>query len=249
MQLLLGKKMNPRIALFLIVLITLALTAPVYAQNTIPGVSEGDVFDYSYSFYWESTNPTITTPQAYTELNETESFTLTVVDITGSVLTLDSARHFRNSTEKTERGTIDIVNEIIEAPFGFLILASNIKAGDKMYSLGGNAVFTETIQKNYPNGQRETNHRFSETTGEDRYQKIEAYYDKSTGVAYEYIAENQESSNSYVTITRESMTLIASSIWTIPEFPMPIIAMLLLIAFSAISVITMKLRRKGKAEQ
>ena len=241
--------MNPRIASFITVLILLASATSVCAQNVTPGVSKGDVFDYSYSFYWESTNPTITIPPAYTELNETESFTITIVEITGSVLTLDTTRHFRNSTEKTERGTIDIVNEIIETPFGFLILESNIKAGEKMYSSGGNAIFTETIQKTYPNGQRATNHRFTETTGEDRYQKTEAYYDQLTGVAYEYIAENQESSNSYVTITRESMTLTTSSIWTIPEFTTTYILILLMIAISATSVVTLKQRRNKKTEQ
>jgi hypothetical protein len=235
--------MKIKYPLCIVALLFLITTSSTYAQNTTPGVSKGDTFDYTYTFYWETTNPTLTVPQAFVELNETQHFKITVADVSNSILTLDVTKYFKNATENTERGTADIVNEVINVPFGFLILASNIGGTDKMYSSGGSAVFTETLQKTYPDGQRETNHRLYEATGEDRYQRMEAYYDKASGVAYEYIAENQQTANSYVTTTRETMTLTESSIWVVPEFPFYIVP-LIFAAGSAILLFTVKCVKK-----
>jgi hypothetical protein len=61
----------PTIVCILTILI-FATTETTSAQTIIVGVSPGNTLDYSYSLFWESTDPTATIPLEYIELNNTQ---------------------------------------------------------------------------------------------------------------------------------------------------------------------------------
>jgi hypothetical protein len=165
---------------------------------------------------------------------------------------MDIIKHFRNGTESTQNGNIDVDNQIIDIPYGFLIIRADANSNEKIYPSGGQATITETVIRTYEQGTRETNHYIREDTEEDTYEKVEIYFDKTTGVAAEYYYEFRETSNSYVTTTKETLTLDSSILWAIPEFPTYAVLPFLIFASLLIALYGKKLRAhllQTKAEQ
>jgi hypothetical protein len=158
---------------------------------------------------------------------------------------MDITKHFKNGTQSTQNGNTDVDKQVIDIPYSFLIIRSNANPNEKIYPSGGHAIITETVPRTYEKGTRETNHYISESTTEDTYEKLEIYFDRTTGVAVEYYNEFRETSNSYVTTIKETATLDSSILWTIPEFPA--YAILLILAFTSlfIALYVKKLRVSG----
>jgi hypothetical protein len=220
---------------FILALLFTATTGTTLAQTAILGVSKGDTFNYDYNILWESTDPTATPPLEYVDLNNTRSIQIKVNQVSGNTITLEVTRHFRNGTESSETGQIDVNQEVIDVSFGFLIIRAGANPNEKIYPSGGRATITETVLRTYEKGERETNHYISESTEENTYDKVEIYFDKTTGVAVEYYNEFRETSNSYVTTTKETVTLDSSTLWTIPEFPT--YAILLILTFTSLFIV------------
>jgi hypothetical protein len=231
--------------LCLVSLLVIAISKDAFAQTTTVGVSPGNIFYYNYNLLWDSTDPTATTPAEYIELNKTQLIQIGIKSVSGSLINMDMTAHFRNGTENTQNGNIDVDKSIIDLPYGFLIIRANANQNEKIYPSGGHATITETIPRTYPNGTRQTNHYISESTTTDTYEKTEIYFDRITGVATEYYYELRETSNSYVTTTKETAILDSSILWIIPEFPA--YAILLILAFTslAIALYVKKLRASG----
>jgi hypothetical protein len=222
----------------LLVLLTLASTQLVVAQSATVGVNSGDTFDYSYKINWSSTDPSATVPALYEELNSTQFIRISIIDVTGSLVNIDFTRHFNNGTEQTQNGNIDVNSQILEIPYSVLIIRAGGNSGEKIYPSGGHSMLTGTETKTYPFGQIQTVKHSSEDTSGSDLQRTEIIYDQANGVALEYSAENQESTGSYVTTTKETLMLTSG---VIPEFPTAAILMLLLIA---IPIVVIALRKK-----
>jgi hypothetical protein len=206
--------------LCLVSLLVIAISKDAFAQTTTVGVSPGNIFYYNYNLLWDSTDPTATTPAEYIELNKTQLIQIGIKSVSGSLINMDMTAHF-------------------------LIIRANANQNEKIYPSGGHSTITETIPRTYPNGTRQTNHYISESTTTDTYEKTEIYFDRITGVATEYYYELRETSNSYVTTTKETAILDSSILWIIPEFPA--YAILLILAFTslAIALYVKKLRASG----
>lgn len=220
--------------LFTLSLLIIAILGTALAQTVTVGVNPGNILEYNYSLFWNSTDPTATVPAEYVELNNTQLIQINIKSVSGSQINMDVTKHFKNGTQSTENGNIDVDKSIIDIPYGFLIIRANANADEKIYPSGGHATITETILRVYENGTRETNHYLSEDTDEDTYEKIEIYFDKTTGVVVEYYSELRETSDSYTTTTKETATLDSSILWTIPEFPA--YAILLILTFTSLFI-------------
>ena len=227
---------------FILALLFTATAGTTRAQTAVPGVFQGTTLNYDYNLHWESTDPTATPPPEYVNFNNTRSIQIKVNQVSGTTITLEVTRHFRNGTESSETGQIDINQEIIDVSFGFLIVRANISANEKIYPSGGRTTITETILRTYAQGTRETNHYLSEDADEDTYEKIEIYFDKATGVATEYHYESRETSDSYTTTTKETLTLDSSILWIIPEFPTYAVLLILIFASLLMALYGKKLR-------
>jgi hypothetical protein len=238
-------KTNLFATLFILSLLVMTTSGTALAQTVTVGVSSGNNLVYSYSLFWNSTDPTATIPPEYTELNNTQLIQITIKSVSGSLINMDIAKHFRNGTETTQNGNTDVDKQVIDIPYSFLIIRANANPNEKLYPSGGHATITETVLRTYEKGTRETNHYISESTTEDTYEKTEIYFDRTTGVATEYYYESRETSNSYVTTTKETVTLDSSILWTIPEFPAYTILLILTFTLLFIVLYVKKLRATG----
>jgi hypothetical protein len=204
-------KMNTnRLALLVIgLLFTMIFLSSVSAQTVSVGVSKGETFDYSCNIAWTSTNPAATPPSDALEYNNTQKVQLRITDIAGSTINVDVLISFKNGSQKTESGTIDIEHSNYTVPFGFLIVGANIAKGQPIYPAGGQVV-TDTVMRSYPSGQRETNLISAENSN----QKITTYFDKIKGVAVDYSHTVYDiASDDYSITSTEQMVSTNSEVW------------------------------------
>jgi hypothetical protein len=221
----------------------ITIPGTAFAQTVTVGVSPGTTLQYNYNLSWTSTDPTATIPPEYIELNNTQLIQITIKNVSGSLINMDITKHFKNGTESTQNGNTDVDKQIIDIPYSFLIIRANANPNETIYPSGGHATITETVLRTYEKGERETNHYTSESTTVDSYEKVEIYFDRTTGVAVEYYYEFRETSNSYVTTTKETVTLDSSILWTIPEFP----AYAILLIFTITSLLIILYGKKLRA--
>jgi len=198
---------------FILTLPTLVTTS---AQTVTVGVSSGNIFEYNYTFSWESTDPNATMPSVYNELKDRQNIKITIKNVSESLINLDVTINYKNGTSSTRSGNINVDKQEINIIYGFLIIRSNAKPNEKIYPSGGHAQLDEITTRTYAVGQLETI-RFIETdTLENTYYlTTEIFYHTVTGVAAEYQYEYTEMSDSYTTTTKESMILQNSNIWNI----------------------------------
>jgi len=209
--------MKPKIftVLCIILFFTLPTLVTTSAQTVTVGVISGNIFEYIYSFSWESTDPNATMPSEYKELIDTQSIKITIINVSESLINLNLNKNLKNGTSSTYSGTINVDKREINIIYGLLIIRSNAKPNELIYPSGGAARLDEITTRTYAVGQLETIRWLKNATSDITYLKVEIYYDTVTGVAAEYQYEEREISDSYTTTTKESMILQNSNIWNI----------------------------------
>lgn len=227
----------------LLVMVSLSNASPVGT----PGVSVGNTATYSNAhFYWSSNDPSATPPAEWVALNGTAWFRGTVENIAGTNVTISALLHYNNGTETTDSGWVDV--DTGEGNTTLFLTSANLNAGDHIYTTGDYSDLTinETIPLTYPGGSRQTNH--VNVTTEESSELINVslsmnlYWDKATGVLTQMsIISNQTST--YTTNYSVSMQLTDSNVWVVPEFGMPLIALLLSSAALVTLVATRKLAK------
>ena len=225
------------LTLFLVFLLsTVVLTSS--AQDRIVGVSVGDWFKYGdFTVSWCSNDPWyLTFPPAIREylkeMNETEWMLMSVQNISWDKwVFLEIVKHFKDGTERTENGSINI-----ETGTGIMngrIVSANLNVNDTIYT--GSPFSTwkidETIVRTYPDGERETNHLNMTRKMEiirhmddsmingTLCEFINYYWDRSTGILVEHSYEEVEQVGEYLTTLSMSYRITESNVWTVPEFP------------------------------
>jgi hypothetical protein len=225
----------------LVSLLLITVAGTVFAQTAIAGVTKGNTFDYDYNLLWESNDPKASPPAEYVDMNNTQWFRISIADVSAFLMRVETTLHLKNGTENTKTGSVNIDQQIIDVPFGFLLIRANTSPNEKIYPAGDYAAtINETVLRKYPNGERETSHYITENTRENTYEKTEIFFDRATGVAVESQYESRETSGSYVTTTKEIITIKSSNVWTVPEFPA--YAILLILTFT--SLLIMLYRKK-----
>ncbi len=225
----------------LIIAFSLMILVPlVTAQSIVPGVSIGEKFDYSYNIIWTSTNPTATLPSELVDYNNTQKIQFKITSVSGAQIGVDFIRFFKNGTQYTTAGTINVESGLTSVPFGFLIIGANLEKNQQVYPNGGYQTITDTVMRSYATGQRVTN----VISGEDSSGSKTTYYDKIKGIAVEYSYEIRGVSGGYTTSSTEKMVNTNSDVWSvIPEFPVFVVP-LVLVAASAVLLLAMKRTRK-----
>ncbi len=207
------------IAISMTLMFLLVVEGVAFAQTANVGVSKGEIFDYSYSLQWSSTDPTAIMPSIYTELNNTQTIQFTITDISNAQITLEKTSIFKNGTQTTENGYININTGDIEINYGTIIVGSGLNVGDKLYPAGGHATINATTTRTYPTGQRETNYYVAQTGDQNNLVKVEIYYDKVVGAAVNYYWESTETSGDYNTSTTETLTCTNANDWAVTNAP------------------------------
>ena len=238
---------NKLISLTIIMLLSLSIffatTSIASAQSVVAGVSKGEVFDYSYSLIWTSTDSSATPPSDLVEFNNTQKIEFKITEVSGAEISVDFIRLFNNGTQTVQSGSINVESGTVTVPYGFLIVGANLNKNQQVYPTGGHQTITDTVMRSYAGVQRETN----VISGGDSSEKTTINFDKIKGIAVDYSYEIRESSGDFTIISTESLTNTNSDVWTvIPEFPS--FAVLALLLF-AIPLVLIAYKKKGHQKQ
>jgi len=206
------------------------------AQERTVGVSVGDWFKYGdINVSWSSNDPNATFPPPgrpwLEEINETEWMLMSVQNILYTWISFQTIKHFKDGTEKTENGSINI--DTGTGDMIYRAISANLNVNDTLYTsgLGSTMKINETVARTYPDGERETNHlnmtrewnitRYidSWTINGTAYEFINYYWDRSTGILVEHSYEEIEEVGEYLTTLSMSYRITESNVWTVPEFP------------------------------
>lgn len=215
-----------------------------FVQGHNVGVSKGDVFTYAHTSFWSSDNPNDTCPQNLIEMNATEWIQVTITDVSNQVIYLVTTTHCKNGTEKSENSIINWTN-IDQTQSGnsvITIFPANLNANEKVLDIENARIINQTLSRSYLNEERETNFlndtRIYQTIYINHlpvntiYYSV-SYYDRETGVPVEYSNEfvitKQDNVTAYTSRQIETLKLIESSVWVVPEFPSTIILALIII--------------------
>ncbi len=162
------KKRRSRIILLLSILlfVIIILAIIIYTNlgkplaQAIPGVAKDDVFTYNIMGIINSKDPNAEVPTQFLELNNTEWYRVTVTDVSGPNVSIDTTQHFRNGTEITGTGTVNVETGINSPVNGFwTIFAANLGKNDRVRPNGPErSTVNETLARDYGEGGiRETN--------------------------------------------------------------------------------------------
>ena len=259
-----NKKTATITILSILLISTIILTA--LAQTRTVGVTEEDWFKHGeITIEWNTNDTSATFPPSgwewLEEWNQTEWMTSNVTTITGTNITSLVTQHFKNDTEKTRIGWIDIntgnssqlTNETMDMTF--MYISADLEPNDTLYSTGdfSDWKINETITRNYPDSARNTNHlnltiKYSYTNGItiDYHHSMNYYWDKSTGILVEWTIQITNHTNQYLTTWSATSKITESNIWTVPEFPTwtPI-----LITLTALTIATAIYKHKTHKKQ
>jgi hypothetical protein len=215
------------IAVLLVVIIILAFVIFLGLQSNqiVPGVKEGDVFTYDIKGFWNSTDPNATLPEAFLQLNMTEWYRITVTEVSGAQVSIDTTWRFNNGTELEGTGYVNVETGINYPTQGFwAIYAANLRAGDQVRPNGPDrSTVNETITREYgASGTRETNRlslvleyydaddpTYSTTWTE----YINTNFDRQTGMLVE-LRDRSVYTNPQQTLTI-SWKIKESNVWTV----------------------------------
>jgi hypothetical protein len=236
------KKQSSSILAIILVCSSLLLTT-VSAQTVLPGVTNGEIFTYSYNIIWTSTDQSATPPADLVDYNNTQEIQFKITSVSGSQIGVDFIRIFKNGTQTTQSGSIDVQSGITTVPFGFLIIGSNLNKNDKVYPDGGYQTIIDTETRTYSTGQRETN----VISGEDSSGGTSIYFDKVKGVAVEYSYEIRSYSGDFSISSTEKMVNTNSDIWTAPEFPIYYVLLILSVVIVVVIVLLMIMRKRKQS--
>jgi hypothetical protein len=192
-----GKKRSRVVYLLIILVVTILILAVIIftypgtsTQDRVPGVSLGDTFTFDVSSFWNSSDPNAVVPQEFLEINQTESFRVTITDISGSMVTTLDTWVFKNGTEHNSTGLVNVETGFNSGGF-WPVVAANLRKNDLLHPAGQNGItVNETIMREYPSGARETNHFTVSYQGNDEtygYYTAEGdyYFDRATGMLVE----------------------------------------------------------------
>jgi hypothetical protein len=236
------------VLLTLISVFLLSPTVVTSAQDRVVGLAPGDSFKCDVvDISWSSNDPNATFPPSGNEwlkdMNETEWTRTSVVNVSGMNITCQSTMHFKNGTEETSGGYIDI-DTGTNVNMTFMAISADLEANDTIYASGyySSLAINETIVRTYPDTVRDTNH-LNMTRGPNSgtingteyyyYYAMNFYWDRSTGMLVEDSFEEVNQTGEYLTTWSALFRVTESNVWVVPEFPIWTSMLLLLTTLTA----------------
>jgi len=136
-----------------------ALQTPANNESTSVkvGVKAGDTFTYSIKGIFETTSETATIPANFVEVNQTDYYKVTIVNVEGSNVTYNFIWRFLNGTQYERTETINVSTGTDGVDF-WAIYPANLTQGSLLRPLGTiKATVNSTSTREYLDGNRTTN--------------------------------------------------------------------------------------------
>jgi hypothetical protein len=214
--------MNGRIVLLSLIstFLLFALVVGASTQTRTVGVSVGNAFTYSATVGWSSNDSNATPPSDLVGLDKTQWFEWAVTAVSGTNITGQLTSHFRNGTEITNGGWVDVdTGDSVNLTTWFI--SANLVSGDLMYTLSpwNTSTINETVTRTYSNGVRDTNHVNLTSVATSFLGNLSfatnLYWDKSTGVVVELSTGESNQTGTYTTTGSDDVQISDSNVWTV----------------------------------
>jgi hypothetical protein len=246
------------VAIPLIILLCFGIAAQTFAQTRAPGVKAGDYLTFSITYYWNSTNPSLTVPETLVDGNNTEYYKVIVSGVTAFNVTATNILHFKNGTEEPSLVILDTDTGAMYYMNGYQgFYDANLGAGDFLHPSGIDLItINQTISRDYASGKRDinvvtlsapiVNNATNVTIGKE---EVNFYIDKATGALVELV-DTTEYFDTAETGSRIWL-LTETNLWTTSspqsELLLPIIvAIVAVIIVVIIAIVYFKTRKKRK---
>jgi hypothetical protein len=238
--------MNSRIMLLNLIstFLLLALVVAASAQTRTVGVSVGNKFRYSVTVNWSSNDPSSKPSSYLVDANNTQWLEVTITAISGTNITGQTTKHYKNGTEITMGGWVD-VNTGGGENITSVIISANLAAGDSVYPSSPYNI-NETVPRTYLSGVRDTNHLNTTYSSGTQSYPSNLYWDKSTGVGVEQLQEATNKTGTYTTTASLDTQIISSDVWNVPEFPTWTPTLLILIALTSAIIVIARQRQPAR---
>jgi hypothetical protein len=198
------------------------------------------MFAYSLTATWSSNDPTATPPSVVVDANNTQSAELSITAISRTNITGQATSLYKNGTETTEDGWVD-VNTGDGASLPTFIISANLAANDSLYTAApyNTWIINETVPRTYSGVERDTNHLNLVGSSGGQSLTTDMYWDKSTGVLVEEMTEYTNQTGGYTTTWSVDTQITSSNIpgWTVPEFSTWASSLLILIALTSATIV------------
>ena len=159
----------------------------VQAVEYVPGVKVGDWIKYGQlSFTWIGNG---TPPPSITEEKKVSWAKITVITISGPIVSINETIHYNNGTEILETSTEDVSGGAQYTSFPFAI-ARNLTAGDSIIVQSGSAQINQTTTRTYASASRRVNVLNFTTTYQNQTAISTFYFDQSTGFMVELYSKD-----------------------------------------------------------
>jgi hypothetical protein len=154
---------NLKIIGALATVIMLSSLSGAFAQTRLPGVAVGDSFKYTYTFDMsvddgdtESIIPSFF-QALIDQAKNVDSAQVTITDVSGTAVTLQTILQFKNGTQQSSTGVTDVSTGIGDSTLS--LIAANLTANDPIYEGNDYEIINETITQTTAFGERQVNHQ------------------------------------------------------------------------------------------
>ena len=230
-----------------------ALSKTTSATAWTPGVAKGDFIYYEMYGVFKSNKPNATVDVPAFEGNNTEWVKVEFTMVSGTVISHVYTMHFKNGTETKINGQTDIDPakswNLKFSEKGIPICAANLNVGDPVSTTQLN--ITETLNRTYESGVRETNLATWNTTDDWGH----CYFDKQTGILLELNRTHVYANPATGDIVEKTdfIKLTSSSLWGNTEFPTKTLMYIFISAatiFFAVAIFSYKkIAKKGNEKK
>ena len=218
------------LAITLLVILVVSVAAVVYytgassARPVTVGVQVGDTFTYSMKGSASLQSIDAVVPEDFYQINQTDFYKVTIIDINTSHVTLNSLWRFLNGTEINENQDIDLADGAKSNEYGFWSLyAANLNVGDYLRPNGKDYVtvnntdtytYADSVrQRNYFKMENEFRDMRDPTGSTLRYDYISVYFDRETGMLQNLVNYQSYNNPQYTLVI--TWTLVDSSVWQV----------------------------------
>ena len=239
--------MHAKTVLFSLICLFLLFPVVVTASGAtrMVGVAKGDFF--KYGDITVSGNST-TAPTGYETFNQMLWMETNVTGVFGTNITGQVTVHYKNGTETTNGGLVDVDTGAGEN-LTIWFISANLGLNDTVYNSSSysTATINNTASKAYLGGVRETNFMnityFSTVDANQNYsENVLWYWDKSTGAFVELSLDYLHMTGANTTTWVAHMGITDASVWTVPEFPMWRATLVVLIGLTPVILVISKRR-------
>ena len=196
------------------------------------GVANGDVFRYSYTCYFNSNDPHAVPPSSFSTINQTNYFMINVTGVSDSsvnfntiLLDVSGSSHLGVCSMNVGTGVASTSGYAGPTDASnFYFMARNVGMMGRMFpSSLVSPTINGTLMMNYAGMSRLTNHLTTSTNQNGTSVNSDYYFDQATGMMVQWRQQSIQTSNNFVTNSTQIMKINSSSIWVVPEFPVPMI--------------------------